>query len=458
MADEEDWEVVNYQARKQQKQQKRTEKKKVEAEQRLVQESAEKAQRQADTQRFLEQYQNAGNFTNTAYSESTLFSSLAGVDDDKMRKKEERKLRKKLGEKAEIGEILVFEKEAKKQQKSKNKSQNKSKQTQKVVPLTEAMKKVSTSDLQKNMAQVSQRFPNDHEVQLKSLAEQLEVALKDADTSSLDLNDPAFPMSAFNQDVVATIKKFIEKIPDAPLGNFFWFLVETLVSAVEKKSDISGLGVRLLIQIIAINRPQVFTSVVPKIAAKYATSKQLINNHLFSTFYWIFNQLSAAKSYSAVAAWLYFLLPFTQDAASSNFADQAYSYIENFLKNTKHRVGRLSDETASTYFSKLLELKYSKDLNPRMKALLPQILDRSFLLSTQDVSKPFFERLLSRAADKQTQLRDEVLNNLVGLLQVEPDYFDAWTEIYQKYIAETNNVLTYIQLGWKDKGYSKKLR
>lgn len=69
----------------------------------------------------------------------------------------------------------------------------------------------------------------------------------------------------------------------------------------------------------------------------------------------------------------------------------------------------------------------------------------SFLFAPSNFgSKKHFTTLLSHAAIANQALRDEILSELLTILEKNPSITRIWKEVYPKYIAQSNNLLLYV--------------
>lgn len=76
------------------------------------------------------------------------------------------------------------------------------------------------------------------------------------------------------------------------------------------------------------------------------------------------------------------------------------------------------------------------------------------MFATPKSPRQFFSMLLTHAAMngddiREEELRDDVCHMLVQSLSTDTECFTRWVEVYPRYIPQSNNLLLFIMLNWK---------
>lgn len=136
---------------------------------------------------------------------------------------------------------------------------------------------------------------------------------------------------------------------------------------------------------------------------------------------------------------------------------------------TKHR-GKISidENVASFAFSFLIHYRAGvKKTNPQFQQILPTLevnkhtvfiflnpsskKDSQFFFPPAISSKKFFSTVLNYAANSNNHIRDYSLQSLLKLLAKDKQVFKVWKEVYPKYLAQSNNLLLFLDLQFKNK-------
>lgn len=77
------------------------------------------------------------------------------------------------------------------------------------------------------------------------------------------------------------------------------------------------------------------------------------------------------------------------------------------------------------------------------------------MFATSKSPRHFFSMLLTHAAmngddSREEELRDDVCHMLVQSLSFDNECFSRWEEVYPRYIPQSNNLLLFIMLDWKN--------
>jgi len=216
MADEQ-WEVVNTKTKKKAKDAVRKEKKSNEEKEKQKLLLLEERKKSEIKEQFFAQYVQA---KGTQIAPNS-FDAL--VDMEAREKKKEAKKKKQLKEfDGETVEFIRFPEEKKKKQSKSGSKPKPNKSKGPVSSLKEVSTQIDSKVLKELINQISNKYPNNYEIQLKSVAEYLENIYNN--TSDEDLEGKTdIPLAYVPKDAQSTIKTLIDRTPDDALAVFFWF-------------------------------------------------------------------------------------------------------------------------------------------------------------------------------------------------------------------------------------------
>jgi len=452
---QQEWEIVNNKQRKQQKQSKAKEKRTTDKLKKDMELAEEEARKKKEKDKFYEQYVQAKIVNENVVIASTVFETFNVEEARKKKKEDDQKISdweyKHPGQ--SYGEKLKI-----KAQKTKVKK----------VTLSQASAQIDNKSLKDLISQYSQRYPNNYDVQLKSLAEHFENVFKDTQKEEQKAREDKpferkmdMPYSYLQSGATDSVRNWMEKMPEESIVVFFWFLVTTLILIAEKKHSTgvpktSGVGLKILIQIIARNFPNAITSNIPKIKQQYCITQPsndaaTLQPAVAPTFLWIFAQTLEMHISVALSLWFQFLLPLMPDETKT-----AAKLRENCLQYILHAVNAKKKEypdeaSALIGFERMVWMKASDKLvGNEFKDLLPQLMSPVFLFPPGGISSKYFTLLLGHSATSKEGLRDELLGSLVWCLENDLKCFNYWHGLYSRFIAQSNNLMVYMLLNWNN--------
>jgi len=166
--------------------------------------------------------------------------------------------------------------------------------------------------------------------------------------------------------------------------------------------------------------------------------------------------LGQALKYSpalALRLWVRLLAPsLTHKDVSSELKSFILFYVEHILKKEITSLAIFDNEMPFSPHSIdiLLDLKSLKreDLLSRYSAIYNRLLEL-VLFADSKSPRHGFVPLLKRAASAEDK-REEALKYLAKGLSVDAECFQVWKQNHVHLVAESNNLLLYVYLHWKD--------
>eukprot|EP01118_Nematostelium_gracile_P018708 TRINITY_DN841_c0_g1_i2.p1 TRINITY_DN841_c0_g1~~TRINITY_DN841_c0_g1_i2.p1 ORF type:complete len:518 (+),score=122.67 TRINITY_DN841_c0_g1_i2:103-1656(+) len=373
-------------------------------------------------------------------------------EETKSKKKEPKKVKNVPRDGNFDGEVIEFahlKEEKQKKQEKQGKKQKKEKVKTEKRSAKDATSSLDNKKMKEAINHIAAKYPENYDLQLKTIAEYLEETYKN--TKEEKPNNTEFPVGYLPKEMLSTIKDTFNKASDDTLAVFFWFLVSTLVSVSDDSTR--GVGLKILIQIMANNYPGVLSKNVSNIRDAYVQNSYLMASS-FGPLLWVFKQFVLKHPSVATLAWFNFLFPYLSASGKEELKNASLDYIESTLKSK--RTGFLDDATAVSIYEKLLDYKHSaSNMTQRVKALLSSLTDPGFLFPAGSVSKKFFSSLFSQAATDNDLMREEVLRVLASCLAQDPSTFKVWQDLHPQHVSESNSLMVYIYKNWEM--YSSKI-
>jgi len=466
MEDSGKWEVVNTKQKKQQKEQSRDERRKKEKEAQRSAEEAEKQRKAKELDKFFTQYVQAKTVVTSDVFQETMFSALSQVDEKSASNaKTKERSRKQLPDEPFEGEVVQFVNTKQKKQHGQKQKQGSRNSNNKKSSLQEEAQKIDPNVLRGLLHEWAAKYPNNYDVQLKVLVDHFETLFNQTTAEPISFSNKDYlskldiPLEYLSKEVVEVIRAWIAKMPDEEVSPFLFFLI---TNTIQRPNVTKGFGLLLLIQVMVRSNPAALAKSATQIKEQY-TQKQLLVPSVTPFLAWVFAQAIPVQPFTALSLWFQFLLPLLFDASRTDSHDVAISFV-TATAQTKNK-GQMDEGSAVMGYERLLMLKTSgKAMPARLAEVVESLLSISSknsntpqLFSSSYLPKRLFSMLLGHAASEKESLRVFVLTRLVDCLEANSACFSYWKEIYSKYVAQSNNLLLFIMLGWENKNLSRKL-
>eukprot|EP01116_Phalansterium_solitarium_P021691 TRINITY_DN6842_c0_g2_i1.p1 TRINITY_DN6842_c0_g2~~TRINITY_DN6842_c0_g2_i1.p1 ORF type:complete len:577 (-),score=184.32 TRINITY_DN6842_c0_g2_i1:393-2123(-) len=447
------WQTVNTQAKKQEKFLKWKAEKEKEDKEKGKSSKEEKKENDArfkKEQELLQQEFKARKAAGVPDIDNAFFSAFTEEQERRRRKDEQRKQQNRTASQKQKPKAAVVQKPT----------------------YSEVGAQLDTAALSGAITQYSNKYAGNYDVQLKCLADYLELLFNDAEKEEVPdksyLDKLQFPLAYLSQEAVVVLVKWLERIPEDQLAAFFWFLVSTLVTVSVGKSQqkvggeaskSSMVGLKLLVQLLVRIRPSVLSKNLPRIRSTYAPpakqssayslldAKSLgLEPQYVPTLVWVFSQAYRQPALSLLA-FLHLVFPaISEPTAQPHVRDSALSFLEFML--SRGADVPVEDSVAVSTVEKVLFCQADPKVNPRLKAILKPLLSIAF--DEAAVSRRMFQMLLHHAASPREDIRDEALSRIFLAFSHDASVYEAWAELYPHHIAHSNNVLLYLDHHWEN--------
>jgi len=457
MADGE-WHTVDTKAKQQAKQLMKAQKRAKENNDSESQRRLEDEKRFAAKRAYEAQY---ANLTGVNHLSQNSYSYLSGQDPDgSTTKKAVGKKKKSLANEEFHGEELQFQQPKADVKKSKGGKRSKKPQQQQqqnkassssLKSLEDAVSEFDEDALVESLESATETYPNNYEVQLKSVAEFFEVAFDNVEDENLQ---PGGPLTYFSEGIVGHLSDWMSEIPPAELTKFLIFLIEYLVrshgSSKEPRPHVGGLGIKALAQFMMTEHPDDVLNAIPQITAKYvekATSTFPVQHAHF--FLWLFSQALPRQPTVALTLWLKFFLPAVlKNNTPQDLRNEYLDFLQDILEASDQF--DVSEEIAASSFEQILLAKYS---NPKYPSDLDSLLQLSILFSGKNAHLASVFRSLLSHADSETEGLQEHVNTLLSdCLKYDESLFQVWRDLYADNIGGSNNLMIHLLRTFKDRG------
>jgi len=346
--------------------------------------------------------------------------------------------------------------------KHKKQHQDKVKKVKKLT-IKQAGEQIESNALQKEIKSWESRFPANQDIQLKCFAEYMENAYKNtAEWPQKVLDEEKFsgragiPARYLSENTQHVIRNWFCKKPVTEKVTYFWFLLQAIATFAETKSEFTGIGLKVALQLLLQCEPQALWGNLDNIRQTYLNRGKM-HSHFVPFFVWMLCQTLLNSPLLTLIAWYEFLLPVLGGSSKKDeiLRDSTLSFLEHFLENKNVIYPKLKEENKRYEtevldgFERLTTYFYSSsDVPERLNSIFPELSNISKSLITRG---QLFSRFLAHAATENSTFREVVLETLVVCLRGEcSSTFSMWVEIYPKLIAQSNNLLLYILLNWEE--------
>eukprot|EP01119_Soliformovum_irregulare_P005378 TRINITY_DN17145_c0_g1_i1.p1 TRINITY_DN17145_c0_g1~~TRINITY_DN17145_c0_g1_i1.p1 ORF type:complete len:574 (+),score=194.15 TRINITY_DN17145_c0_g1_i1:49-1770(+) len=451
-----EWQVVDSKGKKKVKDQLRQEKKNT-LQKSLEKHNQEELEKKESAKRAYEaQY---ASVTGTASSYNS-YGALLNPDLDKPTKSqlraEARRRKQNSANDPFDGEELRFvapPQESKKLKSGKTTRTKKRQTNKKTTPgmkdLNDALAEFDEDSLLDKLDYVKKTYPDNYQVQLKSIAEYFESAFDNVEDEGMEEDGP---LSYFDSNIVGHFTDWLNGLPNGEITQFLTFLIDFLVRShgpsKQPRPHVGGLGTKLLAQIVMEQYPDEVLDAIPYIQSKCIDkSTNTFPSQHAHFFLWLFSQALPEEPSVALTLWLKFMLPAVLNQGTARDLRSEYMSFLNDILNTTDTF-QVENHLASDAFEKILVAKYSFDRYP---AELDRLLDLNVLFTGQDL-RDIFRRILNHADDEREKLKDHALSILSACLKSSESLFEVWKDFYSDAIGASNNLMIHLHRTFKSKG------
>eukprot|EP00005_Dracoamoeba_jomungandri_P004826 CAMPEP_0174251130 /NCGR_PEP_ID=MMETSP0439-20130205/1059_1 /TAXON_ID=0 /ORGANISM="Stereomyxa ramosa, Strain Chinc5" /LENGTH=592 /DNA_ID=CAMNT_0015331371 /DNA_START=14 /DNA_END=1789 /DNA_ORIENTATION=+ len=263
----------------------------------------------------------------------------------------------------------------------------------------------------------------------------------------------------------APVLKYMRELPEKESIIFLSFLLSELAH-IEKRNgtefNTSGLGVKLLTQIICIHLPEILVKVFatpdfqsrhfnlsPKPRRADKERLLLVNPPSCSILCWAIGQSVEGRRSISFSLWCEYLFPsLCCDAANESARTQVLAFLDCMMdlhKSVAMRKTKMDNSIKITALERLLNYHlYTKNAK---KGELFDTMTRLTIWAAYNSPRIYFELLLKLYLEDKKHLIEEML---VMSLAKDKVCFDVWEANYVKYVDQSNDLLTYICEHWEE--------
>lgn len=345
--------------------------------------------------------------------------------------------------------------------------------------------------LQAQIDEIPGRYPNHHEYQVKSLAEIFEERLGKTSigATSSALEEKTFdrrleiPLCYLSDNIISIVTKWLQTIPEKELAGFcFWLLQEAYKT--ENRRSSSGLGLKMLIQIICFKLPTVslrcirsnafqerfcvpasswealaskltpdqFTKQPKTLPKILPPESKVLRPKMIKILVWFLGQAIKDTPSVALTYWFEFLLPLLCTSIPDYVYDLVFSYLAALYPRksalAKHE---FADEISVAALERLIIIRATMDdrtFDNSPFGAAYRFVEKFTLWSSKQSPHHFFPMLLRHAGSAPKARRDEILEKLVTCLAKDSASYELWRKVYPSFVAQSSNLVLYITENW----------
>eukprot|EP01090_Pellita_catalonica_P021446 TRINITY_DN8026_c0_g1_i1.p1 TRINITY_DN8026_c0_g1~~TRINITY_DN8026_c0_g1_i1.p1 ORF type:complete len:576 (-),score=120.63 TRINITY_DN8026_c0_g1_i1:57-1580(-) len=364
---------------------------------------------------------------------------------------------------------------------TKNKRKKRKKNKNQKPTLAAASAQIEFDKVKILLDSLHEKYPDNYDIQLKSITDFFEMKLGDATTGNKKIFDEKaygrkleIPFSYLDPKILPAVGTYLRTLPEKELVRFLNFLILEIVR-LEKLKITSCLGLRVFIQIIIRSFPLLLLQLceypdfksafcasvgsLPKNSYKgkrlYNAKATFVKHEHVELMNWVFGQSLQSHKGVALTVWLKIFLPFEcircvdVDEADKAIAMEFWTELITKNKHRQLRAAKLDKEVAAKSYEKLMILKAldedAFEAGPLKR--VSELLEKFTVWKKKGAPKSFFKMLLRSTGNELT--RDDALEKLFEQLEEDEGCYVVWKGAYEELPRESANLMIYLTENWR---------
>ncbi|XP_049811857.1 transmembrane protein 214-B [Schistocerca nitens] len=252
-----------------------------------------------------------------------------------------------------------------------------------------------------------------------------------------------YPLSLLSGEVRELLRRAIKDAGEGVIQSYYEWCLTSMANDMTKGTS-SGLGYKVVLQLLAFQSPLLTVTAIPK-------AMELMNSYqnrqsIGLSILWAIG-LGGIKDFAAgVKVWKGVMSPFIE---MRNYTNYVMGYAKDlFTRKAASRVVLSEDQ-----FFSILDVAYNPKLNIPVSlrqecavSLRKHVMDTDAEKRLPGMFQSLLERLVPSAHEN---LKSELCIYLSDCLQNQPESFTTWRQIYTKVLPQSALLLRHITRSWK---------
>ncbi|XP_069829356.1 transmembrane protein 214 [Dendropsophus ebraccatus] len=315
--------------------------------------------------------------------------------------------------------------------------------------LEEALRALDLVELQREMQNSQNMFPENPQIWVKDLAGYLNSKLQTPKNEAVPSHQSHdYPYCLVGKELRGIVRGLLVRASSV-LDMFVDHCIFSMMQELDKPSAESVHGYRICLQAVLLDKPKTVTVNLKKYLEMLRAQQNRPLRCL--VMMWAVGQAGYTDLTEGLKVWLGLMLPVLGMKALSPYA---ISYLDRLLlmhSNLTKGFGMIGPKD----FFPLLDFAFmpnnslSASQQEQLRHLYPRLKVLAFGATPESTLHTYFPSFLSRATPNcPAIMKKELLHSLCECLNLDPLSFSVWRQLYTKHLAQSSLLLQHLVRSW----------